>query len=211
MTTKQIIITIVLLIVCFPIGIGYGLYIIYQNKSRKEQEEYYHQMDMEINAKKQDFESWRESYIQQNGKPDREITPTLEKEDAIFAHQGSRQIFIKGKMYSFDDILSYGVEEITYSEDGTRVTKTKVNTKSMLGRAVVGGLVAGPLGAVVGGATASTTSTTTQEVGYSNSYYDILIKVRDIANPTIKISGFTKEEAQEIGGLLEAVIALKNN
>lgn len=209
MTTKQIIIAIVLLVVFFPAAIVYVISALSQNKSKKQQEEHYRQLDAEVENRKQAFANWRQSYIAQHGIPDKEITPSLNKDDAIFAHEATKQIFIQGKMYPFADILSYEIEEIKFSADGTQTIKTKVNTKSLLGRAAVGAVIAGPLGAMVGGATASSTSTVRTSGGYSDTYYDVNVKVRNIATPTIKIEAYSKESAQEIAGLLEAVIASK--
>lgn len=209
MTTKQIIISLVLLVVFFPAAIAYVIYVLSQNKSKKQQEEHYSQLDAEVEDRKQAFANWRQSYIAQHGIPDKEITPSLNKEDAIFAHEATKRIFIQGKMYPFADILSYEIEEIKFNTDGTQTIKTKVNTNSLLRRTAVGAVIAGPLGAMVGGVTASSTSTVTTSGGYVDTYYDVNIKVRNIATPTIKIETYSKESAQEIAGLLEAVIASK--
>lgn len=66
--------------------------------------------------------------------------------------------FDNKKIYSFSDILryEYNCEEketiIPASNETTYTTETSV--KSLAGRAIVGAAIAGPLGAVIGGATA---------------------------------------------------------
>ncbi len=84
----------------------------------------------------------------------------------------------------------------------------------MLGRAVVGGLIAGGAGAIIGGATAkqntSTTSVINQGTDVTRHNYTVWISVQDIANPMIQIPiGKDGAKVNEIVALMSAIIASK--
>lgn len=81
-------------------------------------------------------------------------------------------------MIPFKDILS--VEII---EDGVSVTRT--SRSSQLGGALVGGVLSGGVGAIIGGASGS--KTTTENIKQIN----LLITVNDIHNPIYTINFFS--------------------
>lgn len=88
-------------------------------------------------------------------------------------------------IYSFDEVIDYSYNEI----EETRTTTTK--TKGGITRAVIGGSVAGPVGAVVGSSTAKTVSQTTP--GLKVLYFNVTtysgIKKVPVSSPPI---GFTE-------------------
>lgn len=110
----------------------------------------------------------------------------------LYLDNDSKKWFIKQgkydsspKMYSYSDLIEFEVYE-----DGDSIAKgtTKGKTKGKGGHALVGGLLFGPVGAIVGASgkrkTKEVTKTITQE------YCKILqvrIKVNDIAKPEIII------------------------
>ena len=75
---------------------------------------------------------------------------------SISVYNGSRTIIINGKDFSFDEITSCTIrEEKTIIPGQTTISyTTKTNGGSMVGRALVGAVVAGPVGAAIGGITA---------------------------------------------------------
>lgn len=87
-------------------------------------------------------------------------TQTLKNLGSEIVHIDSKHnLFYIGKIintiYSFDEIVNYGYD----------ITELETTTKKKGGitRALVGGAIAGPVGAVVGSSTAKTTSTTSSK------------------------------------------------
>ena len=105
---------------------------------------------------------------------------------------------VKIRLYRAADILNAEVVEEGYTktESTTRAvtdTKTKTSGTSMVGRAVVGGVLFGPVGAVVGGATAKkvnkgTTKEVTQQVT-TEVVRSVVLKiiVNDTSNPLLVV------------------------
>lgn len=92
----------------------------------------------------------------------------------------------KKTFYSYDDVIS-----VEIVKDGV-IVSTK-STTSTIGRAAVGGLLAGGVGAVIGGSTAKTTTT--------NEVHKIVVKVhlRNIECPTLNMvifDGIMEEDAE---------------
>jgi hypothetical protein len=89
------------------------------------------------------------------------------------------------KPVPFKDILSCELEEVTHT-----VTTTK--KKHSIGRAVAGGVLLGPVGAIVGGASAGSSSASEQKLDHvllrltlndlSSPLHTVKIKDREIAN-----------------------------
>lgn len=75
---------------------------------------------------------------------------------SVSIYNSSRTILINGKDFSFDEITGCTIrEEKTFIPGQTTTTyTTRTSGGSMVGRALVGAIVAGPVGAAIGGATA---------------------------------------------------------
>ncbi len=111
--------------------------------------------------------------------------------------------------YKFEAILGYSlVDDATSETITTSLGKAKTSTGSMVGRAVVGGMLTGGLGAVAGAATAkkkitadATSHTTTMHK------YTIYVNVDSIDNPTVTISvGEDSPKAHKIANLFNVII-----
>jgi hypothetical protein len=94
---------------------------------------------------------------QQYGMPDRRISlakADISKEVVVWGE--AKKIYILGEVYNFSDVVGCSLDDNYRIKKGavTYTSETKNNTGSTLGRAVVGGLVAGGTGAIIGGATA---------------------------------------------------------
>lgn len=127
----------------------------------------------------------------------------------VFVYEQSRIIIIKSKEYRFSDILGYSLVDDATSETITTSTGTaKTSTGSMLGRAVVGGVLTGGLGAVAGAATAkknisdnATSQTTTTHK------YTLYINVNSLQEPTIALKiGDNVSKAQKLAGAINVII-----
>lgn len=99
----------------------------------------------------------------------------------------------------FDDIVSceYNGEQITPQ------TSIRANNSGIIGRAAVGTIVAGPVGAIIGGITTpNKVETTIHSTGN-----DVLIYTNIISDPLIRIPfGFRANEAREVFATIKAII-----
>ena len=82
------------------------------------------------------------------------------------------------RLYPIRDILDASVVE-----DGAVITQTKTSRSSQIGGALVGGVLLGGVGAVIGGLSAKTVSTSEQ---LENSI-ELLIRINDTQNPVWSI------------------------
>lgn len=128
----------------------------------------------------------------------------------IFVFEKSQVVIVKSKEYKFSDILSCSlVDDVTNETITTTTGKSKTATGSMLGRAVVGGVLTGGLGAVAGAATAkrnitedaSSTTTTVHD-------YFIYINTNNFQEPVISLHiGNDSGRAQRIIGIINVIMA----
>lgn len=173
-------------------------------KARKEREE-------KLRIKTEEYNTQKQQFIAENGTPDKSIViEQLDLNAEIHVYETSKQIFIQGKKYAFKDIMS-----CTFS-DSPRVIKGKVTavTKSkngdVIGRAIVGDLVAGSAGAVIGGTTANKHTEFTQGEDRTVHDYTVIITVNSISNPVLRIhTGERGKLTNEIVGLMNVIIARK--
>lgn len=131
----------------------------------------------------------------------------------VLIFEKSSIIIINSKEYKFSDILGYSLVDDATSETITTSTGTaKTSTGSMLGRAVVGGVLTGGLGAVAGAATAkknisdnATSQTTTTHK------YTLYINVNSLQEPTIALKiGDNASKAQKLAGAINVIIERNN-
>ncbi len=127
----------------------------------------------------------------------------------VLIYEQSSVIIINSKKYEFSDILGYSlVDDATSETITTSVGTAKTSTGSMIGRAVVGGVLTGGLGAVAGAATAkknisdnATSQTTTTHK------YTLYINVNSIQEPTIALRiGNSVSKAQKLAGVINVII-----
>lgn len=136
----------------------------------------------------------------------------IEKRVLIF--EQSSIIIINSKEYKFSDILGYSLVDDATSETITTSTGTaKTSTGSMLGRAVVGGVLTGGLGAVAGAATAKkniTDKATSQTT--TTHKYTLYINVNSLQEPTIALKiGPNASKAQKLAGAINVIIERNKN
>lgn len=88
----------------------------------------------------------------------------LLKDDGFYVIQldNARRIIIDHIMYEYTDIIEYEVfeEEVFDTSNHISTSVTKTDMKSLIRRAVVGGVLLGGVGAIIGGATATKTTNT---------------------------------------------------
>lgn len=157
--------------------------IIICNKiDQKEQEEQERKRKLRLRELQLEREKEEEDLINRLGQP------LICKEGRMCNH-----LF---KIYDQSKVIIINEVEIPFSllrgcqlvTDGQIITseytgKENTNTGSMVGRAIVGGVLTGGAGAIIGGATASKRQIGTN-TSVSQSKYSVIISMNDLKNPT---------------------------
>ena len=122
-------------------------------------------------------------------------------EESFYVSLSTQQIYYKERVIAFNKIINcdYSDNAITTStQKGTASSTIKTNTGSSIGRALVGGVIAGPAGAIIGGATAKKNAETkiqNKTVSRTTHNYTVRIHIADIVNPLLEIQCGENEEA----------------
>lgn len=127
----------------------------------------------------------------------------------VLIFEKSSIIIINSKEYKFSDILGYSLVDDATSETITISTgEAKTSTGSMIGRAVVGGVLTGGIGAVAGAATAKKNINTDATSQTSTQHqYTIYVNVNSLDNPTVKLLvGDNSEKAYKLAGIFNVII-----
>jgi hypothetical protein len=133
-----------------------------------------------------------------------EYNPMVEKSLLVF--EASKTIIIANDTFKFDDIVSFEVFDNSKTIYSGSVSTTKTKTGSMVGRAVVGGVLFGGVGAVVGGATAGKKAITEGQTARISHYYTVVITINSLSNPIVKINLWQNQNAmQEITSILTII------
>lgn len=138
----------------------------------------------------------------------------------IMVNESTSQIMLNEHVYNFKDIINYTMSDnatVIQKHSGGEITSTSsTDTGSMLGRAVVGGVLAGGVGAAIGGSTAKreTTSSVAPTTTTSSTIHDYLIAVtvNSLSNPIERLRlGEDERNTNEICALLSVIISRNNN
>lgn len=126
----------------------------------------------------------------------------------IFSER-NKCVEIYGETIPFTSILSYSLIDNSKTESITTTNgDVKTSTNSMLGRAVVGGVLTGGLGAVAGAATAKKNiSTDATSITTTTHDFILYVNVNSLQNPIITIHiGDNIEKSQKLAGLFNVII-----
>lgn len=145
------------------------------------------------------------------GNPEK-IIKTLDNsiEKAFIVFSSTSNIYYNSRAIPFSQLVSCDIKDDSYTTTtGTKQAITKSKNGSTLGRAVVGGILAGPAGAIIGGATSKKTTEiidNTQTI--THHHYYAIITTASTSNPIIKIDcGKKSKLAQEIKAVVSGIIA----
>ena len=155
------------------------------------------QMEKETKVKKQELHSFNDNIYSKLGSCTLEINTSnnfyKDIQHTIMVYDNYKLIIIYGRQYNYTDILDFNINnEVSY--------KTSTSTGSMVGRAIVGGVLSGGVGAVIGGTTAK------QNTKSSITKYKINISMRDMANPVITVETSLEDICNKLISVLKNII-----
>ena len=196
----------------FGISIAIGLIggILQANSDAKKEEEKRKNRQIEIDKAKERNENrliWLKSSF---NAPVTKIINYANSEYILVSEEKSL-IMINDHTYNFKDIINYSLSDNSIEIFSPTTSKTTTNTGSMVGRAIVGGVLTGGAGAIIGGATASKTTTTSGGTSRTKHSYTLIITINCLSHPTERIDlGKNGTYANEICSIL-SIILNRNN
>lgn len=162
-------------------------------------------------AKIAEYKAQKEQFIATNGTPDKSIIIVdLDLNCEIHVYENSKKVFIMGKEYSFKDIMSCSISSRERIVRGNVTVNTESNNGSVIGRAIVGDIIAGPAGAIIGGTTAKKQTEIRHEDDKVVRNYTVNITINSISDPIISIhTGENVKLTNEIVALMNVIILNK--
>ena len=130
-------------------------------------------------------------------------------DDCILVFAETRKIWIFGKVCNFNEFIGCSIKDDLQIEKSSVTYKTKTSTSSMLGRAIVGGVLTGGIGALVGGATAKK-KTVAVPSGNDKTIHDftVVINTNDLSCPVFYVKcGADELLANELHGIINAIVS----
>lgn len=138
---------------------------------------------------------------------------TQYKDGFFYVFEQSKIIILNEDLIPFQKIISYSLvdNKKTIKENVEYESTTTTSTGSMIGRAVVGGILSGGVGAAIGAATAKKNTVTTPLNEYDTTIirhdFKIYINVNDLSCPTLMVHiGDNTDKAYKIANILNVII-----
>lgn len=156
------------------------------------------------------FKSRYDKLINKYGNPDTKLClgNTYDITSYIIPFSSTRKIYIQGFELNFDDIIDVQLTDDVKVTKGEMSAVTESSTGSAIGRAVVGGVLAGGAGAIIGGTTGKKNTTFIQENDIVTHDYTVLITTKIIAKSLIKVHLNERNElANMTVALIKSIIA----
>lgn len=157
------------------LGIGGMFGAIIENNQNEKQE-----------AKNESINRETEIYIEENihnyGKPEKII---IYSENGIHNYicifESCKKILIKNKLYNFSDFISYN---LSANDNIISSYSIKTSTSSALGRGIIGGALAGGVGAIIGASTAEKKVEKNTDVDIT---YILILTLDNLSEPNITL------------------------
>jgi len=199
----------IMIVVAVIVGIVMGLLNASDDKEAAERLQ--KNREEELKAKTEAYNNQMQQFLTLNGTPDKTII--LEKLDLsseIHVYEKSKKVFVLGKEYAFKDVISCTFSDSPRIVKGKITAVTKSKNGSVIGRSIVGDVVAGPAGAIIGGVTAKKNTEYIQEDDKTIHDYTVIINMNSISDPIIRIhTGEKGRLTNEIVGLMNVIISRK--
>ena len=187
------------------IGIPMEIDAFRKKKKQKERE------SLKREARQAEYIAQKKQFLAANGTPDKTIVVReLDLNSEIHVYENSKKVFIMGKEYTFKDVLACSVSSQERIEKGNIISVTGSDNGSVAGRAIVGGIIAGPAGAIIGGSTADKRTEISQDDDKVVRDYTVNITMNSISDPIINIhTGEDVKLTNEVVSLMNVIIANK--
>lgn len=158
----------------------------------------------EILAEKAEEEKEHSNKVQKYGASYKEIKVCNE---SIIVSEENSIICLYGTDYKFQDILNVQIHDDSRVIQSTTPTTAKTKTGSMVGRAIIGDIVAGPIGGIIGGATAKKQIDIGEQECITAHNYSVYVTVNNISQPVVKIHiGGDELKLNEIYSIFKIII-----
>lgn len=201
------------IVIIFVLFFIYAIISYNQKEEERKERKKQAQIKREERLKKQteEYNSLKQQFLTTNGTPDKSIVLSdLDLNSEIHVFESKKSVFILGKEYSFKDIISCNFSDSPRVIKGKITAVTKSNNGSVIGRSIVGDVVAGPAGAIIGGTTAKKNTEYIQEDDRTVHDYTVIINMDSISEPIIRIhTGKDGKLTNEIVGLMNVIISRK--
>ena len=185
--------------------------LIYGNKQKEKEKEKQERERLQREAKQAEYIAQKKQFLSANGMPDKTIIiEEFDLNSEILVYEQSKKVFILGKEFPFKDVLACSVSSQERIIKGNIISVTESNNGSVAGRAIIGGIIAGPAGAIIGGSTADKRTEISQDDDKVVRDYTINITMNSITNPIINIhTGENDKLTNEVVSLMNVIISKK--
>lgn len=189
------------------------LIMSYQEEENKKEKREQARLKREerLKAQTEEYETLKQQFLTTNGTPDKTLViDKLDINSEIHVYESSKRVFILGKEYAFKDVMSCTFSDNPRVIKGKITAVTKSKNGSVIGRAIVGDVVAGPAGAIIGGTTAKKNTEYIQGNDKTVHDYTVIINMNSIVEPIIRIhTGEDGKLTNDIVGLMNVIISRK--
>lgn len=125
----------------------------------------------------------------------------------VVVRENTNQILLNGHVYNFKDIIDFTLldkQTVLQHHSGAAV---ETKTGNMIGRAVVGGVLAGGVGAVIGASTAKKEIKPSTTYSSTNHFYVINVTINSLTNPIERLCFFHNEQiASKVASILQVIV-----
>lgn len=182
-----------------------------EEKRKEKKEQARLKREEKLKAQTEEYETLKQQFLTTNGTPDKTLViDKLDLNSEIHVYESSKRVFIHGKEYAFKDVMSCTFSDNPRVIKGKITAVTKSKNGSVIGRAIVGDVVAGPAGAIIGGTTAKKNTEFIQGNDKTIHDYTVIININSIVEPVIRIhTGEDGKLTNEIVGLMNVIISRK--
>ena len=192
--------------VCFGIAVvsaGVGIYFSskqYNLEQEQEEKEYAKEIERK-NQEKQEYTKWlQENYSAYQPIVFRDSIHSWYMRETVVVDEEKKVIIFGKEVIKFEDIV--GAEPITYTTQSVSAQTQKSNP---VGRAVVGGILAGGVGAVVGAVSAKETSKT--DITTITDVVGVTVYLTKISQPKFEYRSSNYNDNKKVYSTLLAIIA----
>lgn len=187
-----------------------------KNKKKANQEASVSAYKMKIQKQRDNYQERFDEIKLEYGECSADITlgyfEIYDTKKHIYVFEERRILLLRNEPIRFESILGFELKDnqSTITQMTSPKYKTSTSTRSMVGRAIVGGILTGGVGAVVGAATAKKTTEVVEE-GKTKTLikhkYSILLKIDDMSNP-VRIIEFGRyvDIAEKVANVISLIL-----